>query len=188
MSKKNKKYQLWIGLGLVLIAIMLIIVAVVSAMNGESNGDVTIGGETKVTGLVCEDKELIHSAFADVPMLSHFDTVTSNFRDDNLSSISLVYEGNYDTKQRAVEAEAFARANYNLTLTNKYGVNDDIFSVGFSVDGTKMQMVQTARDISKIDANTVTYFLLDRGTLIEKTREGLKRQYETKGFSCKESN
>lgn len=184
LSKKTKKYQLWIGLGLVFVAIVLIVVAVVNAMYGEGTGVVTIGGEAKVTGLMCEDKELIHSAFADVPMLSHSDTVTANFRDDKLSSISLVYEGNYDTEQRAVEAEAFARANYNLTLTSKYGVKDDIFSAGFSIDGTKMQMVQTARDISKINPNTVTYFLLDQGTSIAKTLDGLKEQYEAKGFAC----
>lgn len=184
MSKKSKQYQLWIGLALLLGAIVLIVVVVINMMKGEETGDLKIGGEAKVTGLVCKNKELMHPAFTDVPMVSYSDTITANFRDDKLSSISLVFEANYDTEQKAVEGEAFARANYNLTLTRKYGEKDDIFSDGFSIDGTKVQMVQTARDISKINRNTVTYFLLDQGTEIAKTLEGLKKQYEAKGFTC----
>lgn len=188
MSKKGRQYQLWIGWALLLGAIVLIVVVVINMMKGEETGDLKISGEAKVTGLTCKDKELIHPAFTDVPMISHSDTMTANFRDDKLSSISLIFEADYDTEQRAEEGEAFARANYNLTLTNKYGEKDDIFSVGFSVDGAKMQMVQTARDISKINNNTVTYFLLDQGTSIAKNLDGIKEQYEEKGFSCEETN
>lgn len=184
LSKKNRQYQLWIGLVLLIVAIALVLVAVMNAMKGKETGDLKIGGEARVTGLVCGDKELVHPAFADVSMVSHSGTITANFRDDKLSSISLVFEADYDTEQRAKEGEAFARANYNLILTNKYGEKDDIFSDGFSLDGTKMQMVQTARDISKINPNTVTYFLLDQGTSIAKTLDELKEQYEAKGFAC----
>ena len=188
MSKNNKQYQLWIGLGLVIVAIILIMVFVINAMKGKESGTVTVGGEAEVTGLVCKDTVLIHPALTSVSMNSRANTVTATFRDDKLSSISLLYEGDYGTEKAAESAEAFARADYNEILVKKYGEQIDIFSVNFSVNGTKMQMVQTARDISKINSNTVTYFLLDQGTSIAKTLEGLKRQYETKGFACEISN
>ena len=188
MSKKGRQYQLWIGWALLLGAMVLMVVVVMNMMKGEETGDLKISGEAKAVGLVCKDAILVHPALINKPMSSHNNTITANFRNDGLSSISLVYEGNYDTEQMAIEGRDFAMADYNLTLTSKYGEKDDIFSVGFSVDGTKMQMVQTARDISKINSNTVTYFLLDQGTSIAKTLDGLKGQYEEKGFSCEEVN
>lgn len=188
MSKNNKQYQLWIGLGLVVVAIVLIVVVVVNMMGQETTGDVKIGGEAKVTGLICKDTVSVHPALESKPMGEHTNTITANFQNDKLSSISIVYEGDYGVEAMAKEAESFARADYNLTLINKYGEKDDIFSVGFSVNGEKMQMVQTARDVGKINENTVTYFLLDRGTNIAKSLEGLKEQYEVKGFTCEESN
>lgn len=188
MSKKSKKYQLWIGLTLVSIAIILIAIAVVNAMRGKETGDMKINGEAKVTGLVCKDTTLMHPALTSKPVGEHTNTVTANFQDDKLTSISLVYEGNYETEKGAINERDSAMADYNLTLTDKYGEKSDIFSVGFSVNGTKMQMTQTARDISKINMKTVTYFLLDQGTNIAKSLDGLKKQYEAKGFACEISN
>lgn len=184
LSKKKKQYQLWVGIGLILVAIVLIAVVVINAMKGEETGNVTISGEAEVTGLVCKDTVLIHPALMSKSVGEHENTITANFRDDKLSSISLVYEGDYGTEQMATEGRDFAMADYNLTLTREYGEKDDIFSVGFSVDGPKMQMVQTARDISKINDNTITYFLLDQGTSIAKSLDGMKKQYEAKGFTC----
>ena len=184
LSKKSKQYWLWIGLGLVLVAIVLIVTAIVNAMRGKETGNVTIGGEAKVIGLVCKDTTLMHPALESKSVSSHTNTITANFQDDKLSSISLLYEGDYGSEQMAEEAESFAKADYNLTLTNKYGESDDIFSVNFSTDEPKMQMVQTARDISKINSKTITYFLLDQGTSIAKSLDGLKKQYEAKGFTC----
>ena len=187
MSKKNRQFQLWIGLGFGLVAVILIVVIAINALERDTTGDMVIDGEAKVMGLVCKDTALMHPALEGKPVDSHTNTITANFRDDKLSSISLIYEGDYRTEERVKEAEAFAKADYGLTLINKYGEKDDIFSVGFSVEGAKMQMVQTARDISKINNNTVTYFLLDQGTGIAKTLEGLEEQYEAKGFSCEET-
>lgn len=188
MSKKEKQCQLWVGIGLILVAIVLIAVVVMNMIKGEEAGNVTIGGEAEVTGLVCKDTTSIHPALTDIPADSYLNTITANFWDGKLSSISLVYEGNYGTEQKAIQGRDFAMADYNLTLTKKYGEKDDIFSVGFSVDGVKMQMVQTARDDSKINNNTITYFLLDQGTSIAKSLDGLKKQYEAKGFACEISN
>ena len=187
MSKKSKQFQLWVGLGFGLVTIVLIVIIAIIALGSDTTGDMVIDGEAKVTGLVCKDNALIHPALESKPVKSYTNTITANFRDDKLSSISLLYEGDYGSEQMAREAESFAKADYNLTLTNKYGESDDIFSVGFSVDGSKMQMVQTARDISKINGNTVTYFLLGQGVNISKTLEGLKKQYETIGFTCEKS-
>lgn len=188
LSKKSKQYRLWIGFGLVIVAIALIAVVAINAMKGEATGDVKIDGEAKVTGLVCKDTASIHPAMVSKPVDSHTDTITANFQNDRLSSISLLYEGDYGTEDRAKEAEDFAKADYNLTLAKKYGEKDDIFSTSFSRNGTKLQMIQTTRDISKINTNTVTYFLLDQGTSIAKTLDGLKKQYEAKGFSCEKSD
>lgn len=188
MSKKSKQYQIWIGLALLLVAIVLIVVVIVNAMKGEGTGDVTIGGEEEVAGLVCKDTTSIHPALEKKPMEEHTNTITANFRGDKLSSISLVYEGGYGTEARAKEASDSAKAEYNLTLTDKYGEKIDIFSTNFLVNGAKMQMVQTARDVSKINSKTVTYFLLDKGASMAKTLEGLKKQYEAKGFSCEKAD
>lgn len=188
LSKNDKQYQLWIGFGLVIVAIVLIVVVVVNAMKGESTGDVNIGGEAKVTGLTCKDAISVHPATVSVQADSHANTITASFQDDKLSSISLLYEGNYGTEKAAESAEAFARSDYNEILIKKYGEKIDIFSSNFSVNGVKMQIVQTARDISRINKNTVTYFLLDQGTDIAKSLDGLKKQYEAKGFACEESN
>lgn len=184
MSKKGKQWQMWVGLLLVTGAIILMAVIAINAMKGEKTGDVKIEGETKVVGLVCKDTTQVHPALVKVPMLSHNNTITANFQNDRLSSISLVYEGNYETPEKAKTAETFATVESSLILTKKYGERDDIFSSDASSNGTKMQMVQTARDISKINTNTVTYFLLDEGTSIARTLDGLKKQYEAKGFSC----
>lgn len=184
MSKKNKQYSLWLGLVFMLVVIVLIVIAVVNVMKDEKTGDIKVSGEAEVTGLVCKDTTLVHPALVSKSVGDHINTITANFRDGKLSSISLVYEGDYDTEQTAKEAEAFARADYNLTLINKYGEKDDIFSIGFSVDGAKIQMVQTARDVSRINTNTVAYFLLEQGTSIAKSLDGLKEQYEARRFSC----
>lgn len=184
LSKNTKQNQFLIGAAFAIVAIILIIVVLVNMMGKDTTGDVKIGGEAKVVGLVCKDTELIHPALESKPMLSHTNTITANFLDDKLSSISLVYEGEYGTDAMAKEASDFAKADYNLTLTNKYGEKNDIFSNGFSINGAKVQMVQTARDISKINNNTITYFLLDQGTSLAKTLDGMKKQYEAKGFTC----
>ena len=184
LSKKGNQFQLWVGPTLLLTAIALVVVAIMNAMKGETTGDMEIGGEAKVTGLVCKDTTSIHPALMSKPAVEHMNTITANFWDGSLSSVSLIYEGDYGTEQMAIEGRDFAMADYNLTLTRKYGVKDDIFSIGYSVDGAKMQMVQTARDISTINGDTVTYFLLDQGTSIAKSLDGLKKQYEAKGFAC----
>ena len=187
LSKKSKQYQLWMGLGFGILAIVLIAIIAINTIGRDTTGDMVINGEAKVIGLVCKDTALMHPALESKSVSSHTNTITANFRDDKLSSISLLYEGDYGSEQMAKEAESFAKADYNLTLTNKYGEKDDIFSNGFSIDGAKMQMVQTARDISRINGNTVTYFLLGQGVNISKTLEGLKKQYETIGFTCEKS-
>ena len=187
MSKKEQRNQLWLGLGLIIIAVVLVTIIIVKAMEGETTGDVTISGEAKVTGLTCKNKTLAHPAFTSKPANSYMNTVTTTFWDDKLSSISLLAEGNYDTEQMMEEAKAFAEADYNLTLANKYGEKIDVFSANFTVNGTKLQLAQTTRDIGKINTNTVTYFLLDQGTDIQKSLDGLKKQYESKGFTCEKS-
>jgi len=178
------QYKLWLGPTLMLTAIALVVVVIMNAMNGEATGDMTISGEAKVVGLVCKDTALMHPALTNTYVTSHVNTITANFRDDKLSSISLIYEGDYETEQKAKEAENSDRVNYSLILSRKYGMREDVFSIGFSVDGAKIQMTQTARDISTINGNTVTYFLLDQGTSIAKSLDGLKKQYEAKGFAC----
>lgn len=188
MNKNSERYRLWIGAGLILIAIVLIVVVIINVMRGQETGNMTIGGESKVTGLLCRDTKLIHPALEKVPMSSHVNTITANFRDDKLSSISLVYEGDYETEQKAETARNFAGTEFSLILTKKYGEKDDIFSSNTLVDGTKMQMTQTTRDVSKINMKTVTYFLLDQGTNIAKSLDGLKKQYEAKGFTCEISD
>lgn len=188
LSKKNKKYQLWMGLSLVLVAVILIVIVVVNAMKGGATGDMKIGGEAKVTGIVCKGATSLHPALTSVKMNSYANTITANFHDDKLSSISLLYEGEYGTTKNAESAEAFARSDYNEILVKKYGEDIEIFSSNYFVDGTKMQFVQTTRDIGRINTNTVTYFLLDQGTNIAKSLDGLKKQYEAKGFSCEISD
>lgn len=187
MSKKEKQYQLWVGIGLILVVIVLIAVVIINTVKGEETGNVTINGEAKVTGLVCKDTKLVHPAISNVSANSYLNTVTANFQDDKLSSISLVYEGNYETEQKAVMAMNSAGTEYGLILTKQYGEKEDIFSSNTSVNGVKMQLVQTARDISKINGNTVTYFLLDQGVSMAKSLKGLKNQYEAKGFTCEMS-
>ena len=188
LSKNNGKNQLWIGLVLVLAAVVLIVVVVINAMKGEATGDVKIGGEAKVTGIVCKSTASLHPALASVQANSYVNTITANFRDDKLSSISLLYEGDYGTAKNAESAETYARSDYNDVLIKRYGEDIEIFSSNFSVDGTKMQFVQTTRDIGRINNNTVEYFLLDRGTNIAKSLNGLKEQYEAKGFTCEISD
>lgn len=188
LSKNNRRHQLWLGLVLVLAAAVLIVVVIINAMRGEATGDVKIGGEAKVTGIVCKNTSSLHPALTSVPMNSYVNTITANFSDDKLSSISLLYEGDYATAKNAESAETYARSDYNEILVKKYGEDIEIFSSNFSVNGTKMQFVQTTRDIDRINKNTVEYFLLDQGTNIAKSLGGLKKQYETKGFSCEISD
>ncbi len=184
LSKKNNKYQLWAGIALIIVAIILLGIVMVNMMKGDTTGDMKIGGEATVTGMVCTDTQLLHPSLSEVPVISHKNTITMNFQNNSLSSISLVYEGVYASEQQAKSASYSANANYNITLTDDYHEGIDIFSDHFSTNGTKMQLVQTARDISKINTNTVTYFLLDKGTSIARSLEGLKKQYDAKGFSC----
>lgn len=187
LSKKNKQYQLWVGLGLLLVVIILTVV-IVNAMRGQEAGDLKIGGEVKVMGIVCKDTSSLHPALTSVKIDSYTNTITANFSDDKLSSISLLYEGEYGTEKSAKSAEAFAAADYNEILVKKYGEKIDIFSVNFSVEGSKMQMAQTTRNIGKINTNTVAYFLLDHGASMAKSPDGLKKQYEAKGFTCEISD
>ena len=187
LTKKGKMHQLWIGIGLLLMAIIIIMIIMVNAMNGKETGDVVISGETTINGLICKDKTLAHPAFSTKPAISYVNTITAIFRDDKLSSISLLSEAFYETEQLARGAEASAMADYNLTLNRKYNEDDDIFSRHFTVNGVKLQLAQTTRDISKINSNTVVYFLLDQGTNISRSFSELKKQYENKGFSCEKS-
>jgi len=187
LNKKVKKYQLWVGLGLVAAAILLVAVIMINAMKGKETGDVTISGGDTVAGLTCKDRTLVHPAFANKPANSYENTITAIFRDDKLSSISLLAEAIYSNVETMEEMKAFAAADYNLTLNKKYGEKSDIFSANFTIDGTKLQLAQTTRDISRINANTVTYFLLDYGTTISRSLGGLKKQYESKGFTCEKS-
>lgn len=187
MSKSVKKYQWWIGVGLLAVVIAVAVVLIVNGMKGKESGDVEITGGTTVEGLTCKDTTLAHPAFTTKPALSYKNTVTATFKDDKLSSISLIAEATYNSEAMAEEAVAFAKADYGLTLSNKYGEKSDVFSHSFSVEGTKLQLAQTTRDISEINSNIVTYFLLDQGTVISKTLSGLEKQYENKGFACEKS-
>ncbi len=171
-----------------LVVVVLIAVLLANMMKGEESGDMKIGGEAKVAGMVCKSASSLHPALTSVEVDSYTNTITANFSDDKLLSISLLYEGEYGTAKNAESAETYARSDYNDVLIKRYGEDIEIFSSIFSVDGTKMQFIQTTRDIGRINENTVEYFLLDRGTNIAKSLDGLKKQYEAKGFSCEISD
>lgn len=190
MSKKGKNNRLWVWLGvttIVIAVVTLLVVLLVNGMQGETTGDTIITGGTEVDGLTCKNRTLEHPAFVSKPAVTYTNTLTAVFQDGKLSSISLLAEGSYESATMAEEAKAFAMADYNLTLTRKYSEKDDIFSSNFTVNGARLQLAQTTRDIGKINGNTVTYFLLDQGTSISKTLDGLKKQYENKGFTCEKS-
>lgn len=187
MDKESKKYRLWVGLGLVVAAIVVVVLVIVNAMRGSTTGDVTISSGSTIEGVVCKNTTLEHPAFSSKPAESYNNTITATFQDDKLSSISLLAEGTYESEEIAGGAIHFGRTDYNEILTDKYSEEIDIFSANFSLNGKKVQLAQTTRDISKININTVTYFLLDRGTTISKTLEGLKKQYEGKGFTCEKT-
>ncbi len=188
MSKKGKTYRLWAGLALLVAVIVLAVVIVVNAMGGKSTGDVTISGGSTVEGLSCKNRTLIHPAFSSKPAISYSNKITAIFNDNKLSSISLLAEGIYETEKMAEEGKAFAEAAYNITLTDKLGEKIDVFSHSFSVNGERLQLAQTTRDIGKINTNTVMYFLLEQGTSISRSLSGLKSQYETAGFTCEKTN
>lgn len=190
MSKEGKKNRLWIGLGITIAVVAIAVVIAMlmaNAMKGETTGDLVISGGTSVDGLICKDRKLEHPAFKSKPAITYLNTVTAIFRDNKLSSISLLVDASYESAVQAEDGMNFGKADYNLTLTNKYGEKADIFSANFTLNGAKLQLAQTTRDIDKINAKTVTYFLLDEGTSISKTFDGLKKQFESKGFTCEKS-
>ena len=74
MSKNNRRHQLWLGLVLVLAAVILIAVLLANMMKGEESGDMKIGGEAKVAGMVCKSTSSLHPALTSVEV----DSYTSN--------------------------------------------------------------------------------------------------------------
>ena len=173
-----------IGTSFLIIAFVLIAIAVIfNLTNGNTTGDITVSGSDKVTGIKCIDTKLAHPVFADVQPVSRTNTITANFTNNRLSSITYKYDGIYHSGDEASNARVLAEADYNLILANEYGVKIDIFSHLFMTDGEKMTLTITD-DANKVTSKTAPYFLLDTRAGFPNTLKELQTAYEVKGFSC----
>ena len=187
MSKKNKLFMRVGVLFCIAAVLVLAVVLLINNMNGIKTGDITVSGDTEMVGLKCENVTLPHPVFTDVGPISWNNTITANFADDRLSTIMYRYDGTYSSEDEVGRARVFAEADYNLILTNEYGVKRDVFSHNFMSNGNTLSLTITGK-ADKVDSRTAPYFLLDVGSSFPKTLESMKEAYESKGFSCKIEN
>ena len=188
MNKKNKTLLMRVGVSFCIVVVLtLVVVLLVNNMNGVKTGDVIVSGDAEMIGLKCEDTTLLHPVFADVEPISWKNTITANFADDRLSTITYQYDGTYSSEDEVERARVFAEADYNLILSNEYGQKINIFSHNFMSNGDVLSLTITGK-ADKVDSRTAPYFLLDAGNSFPKTLGSMKEAYESKGFSCKIEN
>lgn len=186
MGKAKKKKLTGVLLIIVAVAILMI-VAIANLTNGSTTGDVIISGGGSMSGIKCTDTVLMHPVFADIQPVSHTNTVTANFVNNTLLSMTYHYDGAYWSEEEADNARVLAEADYNLILANEYHAPIDIFTHTFMTDGVKISLTVSG-DADKITSKTAPYFLLDQTDDLPETLNELKMTYETKGLSCKVEN
>lgn len=183
-SKKKKRLNSIIYYFIAVVAIIILAFLLAIIFGGSKSNNVEVSGGGKTTGLKCTDSEMLHPALQDYMPVSHTNTIMANFNEDNeLSTITLYYVGDYASPEEAKQAEAYAQADYGLILAKEYGVNVDSFSHSFAIDNNKVNMTITAKSDNVTD-KTAPYFLLERDKTFPKNLEGLKKRYEGINFTC----
>ena len=184
-EKKEKKLGPVVYFVIAVIAIVSLILFMI--FNGGESNDVKISWEEKKIGLKCTNSKILHPALRDYTPVSHTNTIMANFIDDELSTITLYYVGDYGSPSKAKQAEAYAQADYGLILAKEYGVDVGSFSHSFMIDGSKVNLTITAEN-GDINDRTAPYFLLEQNKSFPKSLEGMKQRYEERNFSCEMTN
>lgn len=183
MDNKKEKRLSSAAYYFIVAAIILLLLALLIFIFGKwRSNDVEVSGGGKTIGLKCTDTKLLHPALRDRTPISHTNTIMANFTNNDLSAITLYYVGVYSSPSEAIQAEAYAQADYGLILAKEYNVGVD-FSHSFMINGEKVSMTITSENGS-VDAVTAPYFLLEQGKSFPKNLSEMKQRYEERDFSC----
>lgn len=178
----NRKIGLIIfGVGFVILVMAAIILFVNS---GNTTDIVEITGSKAVSGIRCVNTERMSFVFEEVSPVSYENVITAVFMDDELSSLSLEYKGEYASAAEADHARDLAESSYNLTMTEKYGMNITDFSRNISVSGDMVYATITAVSSKDLGSKTAALFMLDGIQDFPSSSQDMKVVYENGGFSC----
>ena len=185
-NKKEKKKNSIVCFFVVAVVVLLLLFLIFFFFGRKESDDVEVSWGGEIMGLKCTDSEVLHPALRDYTPKSHTNTITANFADGEMSTITLYYVGVYSSPMEAKQAEAFAQADYGLILAREYEVSVD-FSHSFTIDGEKVSMTITAKE-DGVDDKTAPYFLLEQNRSFPKSLNEMKQRYEERNFSCEVTN
>ncbi|MBQ3318495.1 hypothetical protein IJG76_00515 [Candidatus Saccharibacteria bacterium] len=188
MPKTAAKYgkNIW-GYVVTLVVVVAIIIALILIFGNKKSGDVEYSDTERVIGLECTDSSLTHPALTDFKPQYFKNTITANFKNNTISTITYRYEGAYKDAEEATKARNFAEADYYEVLIGELGMNMNTFSHHFVVDGNRVYLTISA-DAEDVSSRVASYFLLNSNSTFPKTLDAMKKAYQSKNFSCKTAN
>lgn len=183
MAKKyNNVSTTWLSAVFIFIVVAVALFFVFILVGNQKSEDVTITGNTTITGASCKNKTLISPLLVDVKANSYNNKISATFNDYKLSSISYYFVGDYSSNETAAYAAGMAAAKYNKTIEN-YGVNKNAFSFTHSTDGESFDFNLTA-DSGNLPSTAAPLFLLEGVSTFPNNLDAFVDAYEKEGFIC----
>lgn len=157
-----------------------------------------MNGETKTSGqnpdsirgqsLHCESPTMPYPFYSYDESKSKNLKIVTNFYDDVINSIYLVYTLYYDSPQQIIASEANNHADMNISF-GKNGLEPDAYNAHYSTIENALKMSLYAKE-SNINQIAAKYFMIDlQGqTFLPTNLNEYEENYEKQGFVCKKQN
>lgn len=179
-SDSSKSFGL-IAVGFILVFIIILLIFL---LRGETKISGEYPDDYKDKSLVCKSEGIAYPYFTYDKSDKKDIEINAIFDIKNLRSISLKYNLYYSDTKSITGSEAFNRAAMNKSF-GADGLDTEALGINYSKLSDRMSgsLYTTA---SKINYITAKYFMIDRYSdySIPDTIEGLKQNYENKGFTC----
>ena len=186
-SIKNERNSAW----LISLACVLLIVAVVVLIftgGNRSTDELKITATQNVSGVKCINDSETNFILRELPADSYKNTIVASFIENNLTSISYTFVGKYASSTEAGRARGLAEKNYNLTLSEKLGLDITVFARNMALSGDMVYITITATNNEYLTSKTAPIFMLSDNQKFPIDLDGLRLAYEEVGFKCEVNN
>lgn len=176
-----------IGLISVGLVIAFIVIFLIFLLRGETKVSGEYQEDIKDISLSCKKENLAYPFFSYDKSVKKETEINIIFGTNIFQSISLRHDLYYEDSTQINGSEAHNHAEMNAHFSRD-NLDSEALNIKFARLSDKMS-TSIYLPASKIDSVTAKYFLIDRYNdySIPTTLDGLKQNYERKGFSCQVS-
>ena len=183
---KKKGFRIDIAKSIVLTLIVLCVCIVIWLLTNKSETVVTETSKYgSISSLECESTSMEGAFFKNYNEQRVKHKIVATFNSNGIDNILYNYEGTYNSKEAATNAEAWLHGDYNKYFRDT-GLNPESYSPNFSIVSSKLK-IQLYSERSKLNKVVLPLFYLEEQVydkLGELSGKDFEKLYENKGFSC----